>query len=450
MKLEVSIGESVDKLSILELKHTKISDPLKLEEIQKEIDAIQEVQIYKTQLPFFYKLLYFVNDKIWTMTDEIKCIDINNSQYSSLAYEIFDYNQKRFRIKHFFNKLLDSSIQEQKSYASTICLLTISNENILFSKLSEIFYLSIAYDILIIDSIYKDLISKILIIPSIKLIDYFSVENNYIKPINIINLSEYSISNDLQNIFSLEPIKYVCSGMFGDFIHSLSVINEKYYVTGRKGILYISNHHGGDEFRYGIEKTFEDTFEIIKNQPYILSYSIYKETDNIECCINLNDWRNSPFLYNKNWHFIYTSTYNISWGKHPWITLPSTLKKDSNWENKIIINTIAHRFPYHTNFYEVYEKHGDNLIFVSMEKSNYDNFIENYNLPEIKYHMLTSFTELCIILSSCKLFIGSLSGPLAVAYAIHTPCIIDIHPNSLDAQMINNLQEHLPFILKIN
>ena len=206
MRLEVSIGESVDKLSILELKKSKISDTLKLVEIQKEIDAIEEVKKYKLQLSFFYNLLYFVNDEIWSMTDEIKSMKFTDNNYASLSYKIFDYNQKRFRIKNFFNKLLDSNIKEQKSYNSTICLLTISSENILFSKLPEIFYLSISYDILLIDSIYKDIISKILIIPSIQYIESSFIDNNY-KESTIIDLSEYSISSSLKNIFSLDYIK---------------------------------------------------------------------------------------------------------------------------------------------------------------------------------------------------------------------------------------------------
>lgn len=206
MRLEVSIGESVDKLSILELKKSKISDTLKLVEIQKEIDAIEEVKKYKLQLSFFYNLLYFVNDEIWSMTDEIKSMKFTDNNYASLSYKIFDYNQKRFRIKNFFNKLLDSNIKEQKSYNSTICLLTISSENILFSKLPEIFYLSISYDILLIDSIYKDIISKILIIPSIQYIESSFINNNY-KESTIIDLSEYTISSSLKNIFSLDYIK---------------------------------------------------------------------------------------------------------------------------------------------------------------------------------------------------------------------------------------------------
>lgn len=434
MKLEVSIGESVDKLTILELKYQKIKDASKIESIKNEMDSIQEVVTYKNQLPFFYKLLYFVNDQIWIMTDKIKTIDVTNHEYSTLAYDIFDYNQKRFRLKHFFNKLLDSSIQEQKSYANNSCYISISNEDILFSKLSELFYLSISYDIIYINTIYQSIISKIITIPSIQ---YMNDENDFSIENNRIVLENFSISESLQNTFSLEPIRYINGGLFGDFIHSLSVINEKYYETGRKGILYISNGHGGDRFRLSIEFTFQDTFDIIIKQPYIYSYSIYSEE---KYDINLNDWRNLPNLDIEYSYYRYSDTYNIEWAKHKWIAAI----KDDKWKDKVIINTVHYRYPEHLNFQEINDLYSGNIVFITSDKNEYHDFMERTNLFDIPLYILSSFTELCIILSSCKLFIGSYSGLLAVAYSIHTPSIIGY--NIDENTFINLMQSHLPFI----
>lgn len=433
MKLEVSIGESVDKLTILELKYEKIKDVSKLEAIKNEMDSIQEVETYKTQLPFFYKLLYFVNDQIWIMTDKIKMMDITDPAYSALAYDIFDYNQKRFRLKHFFNKLLDSSIQEQKSYANNVVYIHISNEEILYSKLSELLYLSISYDILYIHISYQSTVSKIMTIPSIHFMDDI-VENK----IPTIDLAFFSMLEELQHTFSLEPIRYINGGLFGDFIHSLSVINEKYYETGRKGILYISNEHGGDPFRFGLETTFKDTFDIISKQKYIHSYSIYN-TEKYD--INLNDWRNNPYLFNKNWYDIYRDTYKIEWAKHKWITAPI----DNKWKDKVIIHTSIFRYPNQINFQEIYDKYNDNVIFITSKQDEYDFFIQNTKLFNIPLHIISSFTELCIILSSCKLFLGSMSGPLAVAFSIHIPSIIckNSNFNSTDNVMMTNMEDHL-------
>ena len=59
------------------------------------------------------------------------------------------------------------------------------------------------------------------------------------------------------------PIIYISGGLLGDFIHQLSVINEKYLETGRKGVLYISTSVG-DGFRFGIGRAYSDTLKTIK------------------------------------------------------------------------------------------------------------------------------------------------------------------------------------------
>ena len=455
MKLEVSIGEAIDKLSILELKRQKITDPIKLEEIQKEIDALTDVQHYKIQLPFFYKLLTFVNDQIWIMTDTIKSMDIisfsDNGplayKYASLANDIFEYNQKRFRIKRFFNVLLDSAINEQKSYTESVCYVCIENEDVLFSKLSELFFLSISYDNIQIDPVYEPILARIINVPSIR---FFTATTDFSKSKlnNSIRLSEFSISKDLQQTFSLEPIRYINGGMFGDFMHSLSVINEKYYETGRKGILFIAEGYGSDTFRYGVQTAFNDTFEIISHQPYIYSYSIYDPEKNGSYDINLNDWRGSPQLFQNNWHIVYYATYQIPWGKHQWIKVPQ-VEKDPKWENKVIINTTSYRFAEHLNFQELYDIHGENIVFITIEEEHYNYFVTRTNLSTIPCHILSSFTELCTILTSCNLFVGSLSGPLAVAFACHTPCMIGLHTNPYEETMMRDINLWLPFVQKI-
>ena len=444
MKLEVSIGEAIDKFSILELKRKKITDSVKLEEIQKEIDALSEIQTYTAQLPFFYKLLAFVNESIWNMTDEIKNMDPNSFLgYAALAHDIFEYNQKRFRLKYFFNRLLDSAIQEQKSYAVSSCFVTIENEDVLFSKLSELFYLSISYDILHIDAEFESILSKIIQIPSIQYIQSPSVEET-----NII-LADYVISKPLQTVFSLEPIRYVNGGRFGDSIHSLSVMKEKYYETGRKGILFLSEQCGGDEFRFGMQKAYDDMFEIISQQNYIYSFSIYRPETDRGFDINLNDWRQSPYLFFDNWWFIYHGTYHISWGKHPWITLPTSISKDLKWENKVVINTTSYRYSAYFNFQEIYQTYGDKLVFITMDPSHYVHFVQTTGLSSVPCHVLTSFTELCVILASCKLLVAGLSGPLAVGFAMHTPCMVGMHETPHERTMLNNLNNFLPFIQHI-
>lgn len=167
MKIEVSIGEAIDKLSILELKMKKIGDENKKIEIQKEINVLQECERYKSKNEFYYNLLMYINEKIWDMTDIIKSITIDDSQFSHISNQIFEFNQKRFRIKNWFNLLTESNIKEQKSYACTHCRIVVDDENVFFSKLYEINYLAIQYDVLTFECSFISTIQDFLKIPTI-------------------------------------------------------------------------------------------------------------------------------------------------------------------------------------------------------------------------------------------------------------------------------------------
>ncbi len=147
MLLEVSIGEAIDKYSILELKRKYITNSEKLNDIQKEIDSLTEnCFTYIQSSPFFYRLLLHINDEIWKMTDKIKCMTPIDAEFAHIANNIFEYNQIRFRLKTAFNKLYSSALVEQKSYSESHCKIVIPNEECLSLKTAEINYLAIQYD----------------------------------------------------------------------------------------------------------------------------------------------------------------------------------------------------------------------------------------------------------------------------------------------------------------
>jgi hypothetical protein len=99
--LSVSIGEAIDKLSILDIKCKRITDPDKHVHCQREYELLhKELHPYIEKYPFYYKQLYTINDDIWIMQDEIrvhpdpqKCVDI------------LDKNDMRFRIKDNINQV---------------------------------------------------------------------------------------------------------------------------------------------------------------------------------------------------------------------------------------------------------------------------------------------------------------------------------------------------------
>ena len=420
MKVEVSIGEAIDKLSILELKMKKITDETKKIEIQKEINVLQECEQYKTKYDFYYSLLMYVNEKIWDMTDVIKSITVDDSLFSHISNQIFEFNQKRFRIKNWFNLLSQSNIKEQKSYSSTHCKIIVdSEEDVFFDKLAEINYLSIQYDVLTFESPIISTIKDFLKIPTI------IYDEEQIKQLNIptiICLTDFFIpTSESTEVFYLKPIIYINGALLGDFIQSLSVICEKFYETGRKGILYISNI--GDTFRNGLENTYNDIYPVIIRQKYIQEFKIFSDEP---YDINLVNWRYSGLVFNTRWYNIYNTVYNVNWGKHKWMEI----QYDDKWKDKVIINTTNYRFP-NIDFKLLNELHSNNLMYISSDKDAYIYFV-NKTLLNIEYYQVNDFLELVTIINSCKLFVGSLSMPFAVANALHKPRILGFANNTTE------------------
>ena len=124
MKVEVSNGELLDKLTILELKLTNIADVQKLSNIQKEHDELspladQLFDSYGEELKNLYKKLTEINSELWTIEDDIRECERNKdfgSDFVSLARAVYFTNDKRSDVKKAINILTDSGFVEEKSY----------------------------------------------------------------------------------------------------------------------------------------------------------------------------------------------------------------------------------------------------------------------------------------------------------------------------------------------
>ena len=124
MKVEVSNGELIDKLTILELKLTNISDVQKLSNIQKEHDELnplagQLFDSYGEELKNLYKQLAEINSELWTIEDHIRECERNKdfgSDFVRLARAVYFTNDKRSQIKKSINLLTGSGFVEEKSY----------------------------------------------------------------------------------------------------------------------------------------------------------------------------------------------------------------------------------------------------------------------------------------------------------------------------------------------
>ena len=241
------------------------------------------------------------------------------------------------------------------------------------------------------------------------------------------------MENSYINIYE-EYISYIAGGLFGDFIHQLSVIKEKYVLTGKKGILYIANI--GDSFKFGLENTYQKTYDLVIKQDYIHQYKIYNG-EPYE--INLSSWRCNRYLYHNNWYIIFSDEYTVEWGKHRWLDVPI----DNKWANKILVNETSYRFS-NIDYQKLYDIYGDKLVFIAFKETNYcdyETFVQNTGL-NIEYYDPTSMYDLVVAIQSCIMFVGVPSGFMAIACAIKGPIILGRPPNDSEYVMVKSLNHH--------
>ena len=113
--LETSLGEAVDKLSILDIKVSKISDERK-KDCEKEYNILYEtLKEYLSKLSYHYRILKEINLTIWNLQDNIH----KDTNLTKTYGEVLKENDRRFRVKKQINNLANSNLKEQKGYAKT-------------------------------------------------------------------------------------------------------------------------------------------------------------------------------------------------------------------------------------------------------------------------------------------------------------------------------------------
>ena len=121
MKIEVSIGEIVDKLSILRLKTQYIKDPTKLENIRKEYEYLYGIVIDDLKIEYDdFNELVFINNKLWTIEDDIRDKERDkefDEEFIFLARQVYRVNDERAKFKKHINEKYGSEFVEEKSYA---------------------------------------------------------------------------------------------------------------------------------------------------------------------------------------------------------------------------------------------------------------------------------------------------------------------------------------------
>jgi hypothetical protein len=118
----VSVGELIDKLSILHVKQTKITNEEKLEYINKEFELIynlSSVYLDSLEIELLYHQLCDINEKLWDVEDKIRVLETEKrfeGEFIDLARKVYFTNDERFRLKNEINLITDSEIREVKEY----------------------------------------------------------------------------------------------------------------------------------------------------------------------------------------------------------------------------------------------------------------------------------------------------------------------------------------------
>ena len=121
---EISTGELLDKLSILEIRLDKIKDKNSLVEINKEYEILKNLKNSNTEssekIQHLYNEIKKVNLNLWNIEDEIRVCEKNKDfgqTFIELARSVYFNNDKRSKIKSEINKLSNSNIREIKQYS---------------------------------------------------------------------------------------------------------------------------------------------------------------------------------------------------------------------------------------------------------------------------------------------------------------------------------------------
>jgi len=122
---EISAGELLDKISILEIKLEKIKDKASQNEINKEYKILKEVQNSSLEvtekLKTLFKEIKEVNLNLWNIEDKLRVCEKNKDfgqTFIELARGVYLNNDKRSKIKSEINKILGSNIREIKQYVN--------------------------------------------------------------------------------------------------------------------------------------------------------------------------------------------------------------------------------------------------------------------------------------------------------------------------------------------
>jgi len=197
IELPVSIGEALDKLTILDIKMKKITDQRK-SDVEKEFLLLHsQLDEYKNKYIFFYDILMNINEEIWDMQDLFRETK-DKQEKNKLCIKIIKENDNRFRVKKKINNLTNSELKEQKGYSPKTAFVLSHlglGDNITF--IGAVRYLSTCYDKVIVVCKNKNIINVKSFYSDDPDIEIFQIDDHLISSSIIINQFKEKYKNHL-------------------------------------------------------------------------------------------------------------------------------------------------------------------------------------------------------------------------------------------------------------
>ena len=182
LNLNVSIGEAIDKLTILDIKKDKIKDK-RLNDVLIEFNYLNtELEFFLNKYKYYYNILKDVNLQIWELQDLVR-ENKNNENYTKILDDVLNLNDIRFIVKKKINEISKSTLNEQKGYKLRICyFITDFNKKNYYILNGAIRYLSFLYDEvkLIVNCEISDYVKNMFSDdPFINIINEENIDKNY-------------------------------------------------------------------------------------------------------------------------------------------------------------------------------------------------------------------------------------------------------------------------------
>ena len=124
VQTNISVGELIDKITILQIKKEKITNLEKVKKVSYELQLLENIlnSFEKSKINELENLmikLKKINQKLWVIEDDIRLLEKNkkfDNNFIELARSVYITNDERFEIKNKINRLFSSDIEEVKSY----------------------------------------------------------------------------------------------------------------------------------------------------------------------------------------------------------------------------------------------------------------------------------------------------------------------------------------------